>query len=28
MEQPRDNWLSNVLARASRDDHATLKKRR
>jgi len=26
--QPHDNWLSNVLARASRDDHATLKKRR
>ena len=26
--QPRDNWLSDVLARASRDDHATLKKRR
>ena len=26
--QPRDNWLSEVLARASRDDHATLKKRR
>ena len=25
--QPRDNWLSDVLARASRDDHATLKKR-
>src|SRR5215469_11501275 len=27
-EQPRDNWLSDVLVRASRDDHATLKKRR
>jgi hypothetical protein len=26
--QRRDNWLSDVLARASRDDHATLKKRR
>jgi hypothetical protein len=26
--QPRDNWLSDVLARASRDDDATLKKRR
>jgi hypothetical protein len=26
--QPRDNWLSDVLVRASRDDHATLKKRR
>ena len=25
--QPRDNWLSDVLARASRDDDATLKKR-
>jgi hypothetical protein len=25
--QPRDNWLSDVLARASRADHATLKKR-
>ena len=25
--QPRDNWLSDVLARASRDDLATLKKR-
>jgi hypothetical protein len=25
--QPHDNWLSDVLARASRDDHATLKKR-
>ena len=25
--QPRDNWLSDVLARASRDDPATLKKR-
>jgi hypothetical protein len=25
--QPRDNWLSDVLARASRDDHATFKKR-
>jgi hypothetical protein len=25
--QRRDNWLSDVLARASRDDHATLKKR-
>jgi hypothetical protein len=25
--QPRDNWLSDVLVRASRDDHATLKKR-
>jgi hypothetical protein len=24
---PRDNWLSDVLARASRDDDATLKKR-
>jgi hypothetical protein len=26
--QPHDSWLSDVLARASRDDHATLKKRR
>jgi hypothetical protein len=25
--QPRDNWLSDVLARASRDDHTTLKER-
>jgi hypothetical protein len=25
--QPHDNWLSDVLARASRDDLATLKKR-
>ena len=25
--QPHDNWLSDVLARASRDDPATLKKR-
>ena len=25
--QPRDNWLSDVLARASRDDDATLKRR-
>jgi hypothetical protein len=25
--QPHDNWLSDVLARASRDDHATRKKR-
>jgi hypothetical protein len=25
--QPGDNWLSDVLARASRDDDATLKKR-
>jgi hypothetical protein len=26
--QPHDSWLSDVLARASRDDHAALKKRR
>jgi hypothetical protein len=26
--QPHDSWLSDVLARASRNDHATLKKRR
>jgi hypothetical protein len=25
--QARDNWLSDLLARASRDDHETLKKR-
>jgi hypothetical protein len=26
--KPRDNWLSDVLVRASRDDLAMLKKRR
>jgi hypothetical protein len=26
-DHARDTWLSDILTRASRDDHATLKKR-